>query len=115
MAPGRKHGASVLFCNERDPKREIWDGPRAGQQGAVKDYGMDDAFPISDIDEILPGLIEGRERVFYTIGQDSDFDLRMMGWVNHLRKQVRRGAHPPDEFVSLAHPLHDMRPVQESC
>lgn len=109
LAPGRKHGAGVLFCNERDPKREVWDGPRAGQQGAVKTYGMDDSFPIGDIDEILPGLIEGRERVYYTIGQDSDFDQRMMGWVNQLRKQVGRGAHPPEEFISLAHALHDMR------
>ena len=52
LVPGRKHGEAILFCRERDPEREGWDGPRAGQDGAVNDYGMDDAYPIDDLDEI---------------------------------------------------------------
>ena len=49
LAPGREHGEYVLFCREKDPEREIWDGYRAGQQGAMETYGADDAFPIADI------------------------------------------------------------------
>ena len=59
LIPDRNHGEYVLFCRERDKDKEIWDGYRAGPEGACKDYGADDAFPIDDIDEILPGLIEG--------------------------------------------------------
>jgi Xaa-Pro aminopeptidase len=59
LIPGREHGEVILFCRERNPEREAWDGVRAGQDGAVRDYGMDDAFPIDDIDDILPGLRQG--------------------------------------------------------
>ena len=109
LIPGRAHGEQVLFCRERDPERERWDGPRAGTEGAVRDYGFDDAFPIDDIDDILPGLIEGRERVHYHFGRDTEFDLKLIGWVNRVRSQVRQGARPPHEFVALGHLLHDLR------
>lgn len=109
LAPGRQHGECILFCRERDPERELWDGRRAGPDGACRDFGMDDAFPIDDIDEILPGLLEGREKIYYHFGRDSEFDLRLMGWLNRVRGQVRQGAVPPQEFLALGHVLHDLR------
>lgn len=80
LVPGRSQGEVILFCRERDRAREQWDGHRAGQEGAVADFGMDDAFPIDDIDDILPGLIEGRSRVYYHFGRETRFDLILMGW-----------------------------------
>jgi Xaa-Pro aminopeptidase len=109
LIPGREHGEYVLFCRERDPERELWDGLRAGQDGAIRDFGADDAFPIGDIDDILPGLIEGRERVYYAIGTNPEFDHHLMEWVNVIRSKARQGAQPPSEFVALDHLLHDMR------
>ena len=109
LIPGRAQGEAILFCREKDPDRERWDGFRAGHEGAIAEYGVDDAFPIDDIDDILPGLIEGRERVYYHFGRDSDFDLRLIGWVNSVRAMVRHGAKPPHEFVALSHLLHDLR------
>ncbi|WP_111641401.1 Xaa-Pro aminopeptidase [Marinimicrobium alkaliphilum] len=109
LVPGREHGEVVLFCRERNPEREIWDGHRAGPEGACALYGADDAFPIDDIDEILPGLLEGRERVYYGMGKDRDFDAQVMDWVNTIRAKVRSGATPPGEFLDLSHLLHDMR------
>jgi len=109
LVPGREHGEFLLFCRDRDPELEIWNGRRAGPDGAVQNFGADDAFPISDIDDILPGLLESRERVFYTMGAAPDFDKRVIGWVNRIRKQSRAGKHAPDEFVSLEHFVHDMR------
>ena len=109
LIPGREHGEYVLFCRERDPERELWDGLRAGQDGAIEQYGADDAFPIGDIDDILPGLIEGRERVYYAIGTHQEFDHRLMEWINTIRAKARLGATPPNEFVALDHLLHDMR------
>ncbi len=109
LLPGREHGEYVLFCRERDRAREIWNGYRAGPEGAVANYDADDAFPIDDIDEILPGLLEGRTRVYYDLGHDPEFDLQLMSWVNTLREQSRNGAQPPGEFVALPHLLHDMR------
>lgn len=109
LIPGREHGEYVLFCRDKDKEREIWDGYRAGPKGAVADYGADDAFPIDDIDEILPGLIEGRERVYYAMGRDAEFDKQVMSWINSIRSKVRSGAIPPGEFLDLDHFLHDMR------
>lgn len=109
LVPGRPHGEFVLFCREKDPTRELWTGYRAGQAGACSDYGADDAFPIGDIDEILPGLLEGRERVYYALGKDAEFDQHVMSWVNSIRSKVRSGAVPPGEFLDLDHLLHDMR------
>ncbi len=109
LVPGREHGEFILFCRERDRAREIWDGYRSGPDGACKDFQADDAFPIADIDDILPGLIEGRERVYYSMGRDQQFDQQVMGWVNAIRSQVRAGATPPGEFLNLDHLLHDQR------
>jgi Xaa-Pro aminopeptidase len=109
LIPGRQHGEVILFCRERDPERERWDGPRLGTDAAPEVLGVDDAFPISDIDDILPGMIEGRDRVYYHFGRDPDFDLKLIGWVNRVRAMVRQGARPPHEFVALGHLLHDLR------
>ncbi|UFH49238.1 Xaa-Pro aminopeptidase [Pseudomonas sp. KNUC1026] len=109
LIPGREHGEYVLFCRERDPERELWDGLRAGQDGAIERFGADDAFPITDIDDILPGLIEGRERVYTAMGSNPEFDRRLMEWINTIRAKARLGAQPPNEFVALDHLLHDMR------
>jgi Xaa-Pro aminopeptidase len=99
----------VLFCRERDPDNELWDGFRAGPDGAVSHFGADDAFPIDDIDDILPGIMESRSRVYYTMGAYSDFDLRVAEWVKSLRSRELSGIHSPQEFVALDHLLHDMR------
>jgi Xaa-Pro aminopeptidase len=75
----------------------------------VKHYAADDAFPVQDIDEILPGLLERCTRVYYTMGAHPEFDQRVIGWVNRLRSQAKQGMHTPHEFVALDHPLHEMR------
>ena len=109
LVPGRANGEYLLFCRERDAKREQWDGLRAGQAGAVEHFGADDAFPIEDLDDILPGIMESCDRVYYTMGMYAEFDTRIAEWVNTLRAKLSRGVHTPQEFVALDHLLHDMR------
>jgi Xaa-Pro aminopeptidase len=109
LVPGRPQAEYVLFVRDRNPERETWDGRRAGTEGAIRVHRADDAFPIDDIDEILPGLMENRGRVFYAMGTHPEFDQHFIGWVNGLRNQARNGRHPPQEIVALDHVLHDMR------
>lgn len=109
LVPGRDSGEFLLFCRDRNPDKELWDGSRAGPDGAMRDFAADDAFPIDDIDDILPGIMESCSRVYYTMGQYADFDTRIAEWVNSLRSRELRGVHTPQEFVALDHLLHDMR------
>lgn len=109
LIPNREHGEFILFCRDKDPTRELWDGYRAGPEGACQQFAADDAFPISDIDDILPGLIEGKTCVYYAMGRHKDFDAHVMEWINSIRANVRSGAQPPGEFINLDHLLHDLR------
>ena len=109
LIPGREHGEYVLFCREKDPVQEMWTGPRAGQEGAIRQYGADDAFPINDIHDILPGLIEGRERVYYAMGSNPDFDRQLLDWINLIRAKANQGAQPPKELIALDPLLHEAR------
>ena len=109
LVPERDKGEFVIFCRERDPGKELWDGSRAGPDGAMRDFAADDAFPIDDVDDILPGIMESCSRVYYTMGQYSEFDSRVADWINSLRSRELRGVHTPQEYVALDHLLHDMR------
>ncbi len=109
LVPGRERGEFLLFCRERDPKRELWDGARAGLEGARREHGADDAFPTADLDEIMPGLLEGRRSLFYTMGRQAGFDRRVVSWVERVRGAARSGLRAPEGFISLDGPLHEMR------
>ncbi|MED5462964.1 MAG: aminopeptidase P N-terminal domain-containing protein [Pseudomonadota bacterium] len=109
FVPGRDNGEYVLFCRERDRQKEQWDGSRAGPDGVVASYDANDAFPIDDIDDILPGILETRNRVYCTLGAYSDFDQRIMEWVKTLKNRASSEIRTPHEFVALDHVVHDMR------
>lgn len=108
LIPGRPEGEFLVFCRDKDRERELWDGYREGPEGLVAQYGADDAFPIGDIDEILPGLLERSERVYYSMGVFGEFDQRLLGWMRTLHAR-RQSGHAPDELIDLDHPLHEMR------
>ncbi len=109
LAPGRTHGEEVLFCAERDALAEKWDGERMGPERASQMLGVDDAFPYADLDDILPGLLEDKTRIYITLGEYPEFDTRLLGWVADIRKREAGGANPPGEFVELKHLLHEQR------
>jgi len=102
-------GKFVLFCRKRDKQMEIWNGRRAGLEGAKKVYGADEVYAIDDIDKVLPELLENRSRVYYTIGNDEFFDKRLIGWVNKVRHKARAGILAPSEFISLEPVVHEQR------
>ncbi len=109
LVPDRPQGEFILFCREKDPEAETWHGRRAGLEGACEQYGADDAFPISDLDDILPGLLENKERIYYTMGRYQDFDQRLVGWLNRVTSKGRAGVHAPDQVHSVGHYVHEMR------
>lgn len=109
LIPNRPQGQYLLFCRERDLEKETWHGRRAGLEGACERYGADDAFPITDIDDIVPGLMENKHRLYYTMGYYPEFDHKILDWTNQLREKERMGVSTPKETVALDHILHPMR------
>ncbi len=112
LAPGRKEGAFVLFVRPKDKEREIWDGRRAGPQGAKRRYGADEAFTLDEFETELPKLLAGREVVHYTLGEVPVLDGRIAAITRHLREVSRRGAAAPTTIVALEATLHEMRLIK---
>jgi Xaa-Pro aminopeptidase len=109
LAPGREHGEVILFCRDHDPRAELFDGERLGPDRAAERLGMDDAFPVADVEDILPGMLEGRERIYMTLGEYPELDNKVLHWVTAIRAREAGGAVPPGEFVALKHLLHEQR------
>jgi Xaa-Pro aminopeptidase len=115
LVPGRKEGETVLFCRPRDDKKELWDGPRAGVEGAVEHFGADEAHPIETLDEELPKLLEGRARLFYPLAADANLDGRVMRWIRVVRGKARGGVRAPSELIGIDRLLHEHRLVKSKA
>ncbi len=111
LLPGRSEGESVLFCQDRDPSLEAWNGIRLGAEGAVREHGLDQAFENAERDERLEALLDGRTSLYLMLG-----DTESMALADEIRERlagrVRRGACPPQRYVDLAPLLHEMRLIK---
>lgn len=99
----------TLFCRERNREMEIWNGLRAGVDGAVSDYAADQAFTIDQLDEQLITLLAGKKRLYVRLGQSEAFDLRVTGWLKKIAANQRQGGQPPVEIIQLDSVLDEMR------
>lgn len=99
---------STLFVRPRDRDREVWDGPRAGVDGA-KAFGADEAFVIAELDDKLPNLLQNKKRVYYRLGISRRFDDRLLGAMDRVRARQRLGVTAPTEIVDPGAVLHEMR------
>ncbi len=107
--PERQQGEYVLFSRPRDPLHEIWHGHRAGQDGARRAFGADEAFEIEAFDQHLPDLLRGCNQLYSRVGHDSDWDARLMQGVNQLRTEIRQGEFAPEKFITIDPLLAEMR------
>lgn len=104
----------ILFNRIRDPEREIWDGPRAGQEGACETYLADRAYTIESFEEHLPQLLLGKQTIYYTFGINKLFDAILERAINKIRSQIRAGLQPPLAIVDIAFLLHEMRLIKSA-
>lgn len=109
ILPSNSKGQFILFCRERNPEQEIWDGRRSGLEGVKENYGANLAYSIDELDAMMPKLFAGRERFFYPMGRDTNFDRSVINWVNQSRGSARTANHVPHELLSLDYFVHDMR------
>jgi Xaa-Pro aminopeptidase len=104
---------SILFCREKSPEREVWDGFRYGPDQAREIFGFDEAHPISELDELMPQLLADQPAIFCDVGSDGDWDSRLIGWINRVRAQVRSGVTAPAEICDIRLFLDDMRLIKD--
>jgi len=110
---GGKPSRSILFCRAKHEERETWDGFRYGPEEAKTQFNFDDAFAIDEIDKILPQLIENRDAIFTPIGIESNWDNKMMGWLNKTRSRAREGVTAPASLIDVREILDEMRLIKD--
>ena len=92
LTDNSKTAKSIAFVPEKDKLKEIWDGYRAGPEGAVKDHGFDEAYNNSEINDQLPELLKGRDRVFYPVGKNSGLDQNIIEWIKTAKSKDRHSS-----------------------
>ena len=112
LAPGREDGPFIVCLREKNPLTEIWDGHMEGLSGVKKNYEADQSFDIEDLETILSSLFLGRQKVFFTLGQDEVLDKILMKSFNAVRAGQRRGGVVPSEIQALEPLVHEMRLIK---
>lgn len=112
LAPGRAEGEFIICCRERNRDKEIWEGLMAGPEGAMAEFGADEAFPIDHAAELLPGLLDGVDSVYYPMAVDESFDAQVMSWLGTVRAKARAGAQAPSTFCDVNPLIHQLRLVK---
>lgn len=109
---------SILFCRDKDMEREIWDGFRFGPAAAVSEFGFDEAYSISQLDEMLPKLLANQSKLFYSLGSDAAWDTKVTACLNQVKAQARTGVSAPDDVADVRKLLDEMRlfksPVEQA-
>jgi len=100
---------NILFCQDKDIEHEIWNGFRHGPESAKEVFNVDEAYPISSVDEMLPKLLIDQPKIYYALGQDTRWDLRLTGWLNQVREQSRNGLSTPAEICDSRMLVDEMR------
>lgn len=98
-----------LFCRERNREMEIWNGYRAGVEGAVEIYGADEAFAIDLLDQEIIAKLLNKDRLYFRIGHQAEFDARVSQWIQKADAQQRRGSTSPAEVIQLDRLVDEMR------
>ena len=83
---------SIAFVPEKDELKEIWDGYRAGPEGAMKDYGFDLAYNNNEINHRLPDLLAGHNQVFYPVGKSKTLDADIIEWIKSAKSKDRHSS-----------------------
>ncbi|MCC7487940.1 MAG: aminopeptidase P N-terminal domain-containing protein [Burkholderiales bacterium] len=105
---------SILFCRERDPEREVWDGLRYGPQAAREVFGFDEAHPIGRLDELVPALLADCDTVYCRLGADAAWDARLAEWLNRVRAEARRGVAAPTAIRDAHALIDEMRLIKDA-
>lgn len=107
------NGASTLFCQPKDLEREIWDGYRLGPEQAPQQLAVQQAYPVTELDALVPSLLDGADSVWFPFATHPQLEVRVMSWLDKLRARVRFGAITPVAQRDLCVVLDEMRLIKD--
>jgi Xaa-Pro aminopeptidase len=105
----------ILFCREKNPEREIWDGFRFGPAFAAETFRFDEAYPIDELDKRVPELMAGIETIHTPIGVSTQWDQSVTRWINAVRAKAKSGVSAPAGVRDLAGPVGQMRLIKDKA
>ncbi len=111
VKPGETH-EYVLFVRPRDPEREIWDGRRAGVEGAKSEFGASEAFPVAEFDSKLTEILDGAEALYYRLGVNPSLDDKIIREIARMRSLNRKPIHPPQTIIDPGTIIHELRVIK---
>jgi len=85
QSEGSKKYKTILFVQERDKTRELWEGERYGVDRAISVFGADEAYLTKDFEKKLPDLLLGVEEIFYRTGFNEAVDRMVLA---HNRRSM---------------------------
>src|SRR3990167_1795638 len=104
----------ILFNRRKDPAQEQWSGIRIGQEAALKEYLVDEAYPIDELMNKLPELTSNKEALYFTWGRYTSFDETIKNCLNKIRDKIRAGFKIPDHCINLESIVSEMRLIKDS-
>lgn len=107
----KSDGTAYIFCRNKNPELEKWDGFMWGYQAAADEFNFDDGFDINDIDQLVPQIINGTSTVYALVGKNKDFDQQVIKWITAANSMERHQANI--DLKNFSNQLGMMRLVKE--
>jgi len=105
---------SILFCRDKDIEREIWDGFRYGPKAAQDTFGFDEAYTINQLDEMMPKILSNQAKLFYSLGAEAGWDVKVTQWLNQVKELARMGVSAPETISDVRQLVDRQRLIKSS-
>ncbi len=105
----------ILLNRAKNYQEELWEGLRAGQEGACLTYGADESYSISELNAVIQKFLANKTHVYYRIGKDQFLDDSLTTYLATLQKQVRKGITAPTSICNISDVLGEMRLIKSKA
>jgi Xaa-Pro aminopeptidase len=101
----------VLFLEPRDAAAELWTGVRIGIEGAKSMLGADAAYPIAELENVLPEYLQ-TDTVFCRFDRGDVLNERLLRLMRRARSNAGRRAPSPTALQDIGCLLDDLRTIK---
>lgn len=112
-------GQSILYCRNKDPLMETWNGFRYGAEAARSEFGFDAVYTVDQFNEQIEKLILNKRHLFTLWGLYPQHDQNLMQHWHHVQqtagqRMLGECTRAPESLCDLAALLNPMRLVKDA-